>query len=71
MFMILGNITATCLTYFDCMVHKNDAWGVDNARFNSHLYQDLKYTIRTSKKKHVQNQLILTMSQAWPLLPQQ
>ena len=29
--MILCSITATCLTYFDCMDHKNAAWGVDNA----------------------------------------
>ena len=42
-------IEATCLTYLDCMDHKNDVWSVDNARSNSHLYQDLKYTIRTSK----------------------
>ena len=48
-FMILGTIAATCLTYLNCMDHKNDAWGVDNVRSNSHLYQDLKYTIRTSK----------------------
>ena len=47
--MILCSKTATCLTYFDCMDHKNAAWGVDNARSNSHLYQDLKYTIRTSQ----------------------
>ena len=48
-FMILGSIAATCLTYLDCMDHKNDVWSVDNARSNSHLYQDLKYTIRMSK----------------------
>ena len=43
--MILGTIAATCLTYLNRMDHKNDAWGVDNVRSNSHLYQDLKYTI--------------------------
>ena len=44
--MILGSITATCLTYLDCTHHKTtDVWGVDNARSN-HLHQDLNYTIR-------------------------
>ena len=33
--MILGGIAATWLTYLDCMDHKNDVWGVDNARSNS------------------------------------
>ena len=47
--MILGTIAATCLTYLNCMDHKNDAWGVDNVRSNSHLYQDLKYTIERPK----------------------
>ena len=32
--MILGNIPATCLTYLDCMYHKTDVWGIDNARYN-------------------------------------
>ena len=49
--MILCSIPATCLIYLDCtcMDHKTDVWGVDNARSNRHLYQDLIYTIRTSK----------------------
>ena len=32
--MILGNIPATCLTYLDCIDHKTDVWGIDNARSN-------------------------------------
>ena len=44
--MTLGSVEATCLTYLNCMDHKNVVWSVDNARSNSHLYQDLKYTIR-------------------------
>ena len=46
MFMILGSITATCLTHLYCTDHKTtDVWGVDNVRCN-HLHQDLNYTIR-------------------------
>ena len=44
--MILGSITATCLTYSDCTDHKTtDVWGLDNVRSNR-LNQDLNYTIR-------------------------
>ena len=34
-----GTIAATCLTYLNCMDHKNDAWGVDNVS-NSHVIED-------------------------------
>ena len=47
--MILGSITATCLTYLDCMESDyvtTDVWVVENMRYKRHLQQDLNYTIR-------------------------
>ena len=49
--MILGTITATCLTYLDCTDHKTtDVLGVDNVRSKCHLLQNLNYTIRYVQK---------------------
>ena len=38
--MILGSITATCLTYLDCTDHKaTDVWGVDKVRSKINVHR--------------------------------
>ena len=60
--MILGSIAATCLTYLNCMDHKNYAWGVDNVRsksseiHNKNVQNVIKYTSTKLYNPDIYNQ---------------